>query len=232
MVESIPDRKKLLELYKGLRVADVRDGLDWNMMHHYGSMSPGIRPLWRTRAFGIARTARYLPFEGPIPAMTPQEYDEWSSWYYANVCTYPWMDQIEAGDFVVIDQSGVDVGLLGSNNSLAGFRNGARGYVTNGGVRDTDELILQKVPFWSAFISQTMVQGRLRFDAMDVAVSVGGVQVNPGDIVVADGDGVIVVPLKLAVDVAHYARRELDSDKEGRRRLYEALGMELDDTVG
>ena len=232
MVESIPGRKKLLELYKGLRVADVRDGLDWNMMHHYGSMSPGIRPLWRTRAFGIARTARYLPFEGPIPAMTPQEYDDWSSWYYANVCTYPWMDQIEAGDFVVIDQSGMDVGLLGSNNSLAGFRNGARGYVTNGGVRDTDELILQKVPFWSALISQTMVQGRLRFDAMDVAVSVGGVQVNPGDIVVADGDGVIVVPLKLAVDVAHYARRELDTDKEGRRRLYEALGMELDDTVG
>jgi 4-hydroxy-4-methyl-2-oxoglutarate aldolase len=231
MGESSQERQALLELYQALRVADVRDGMDWNMMHHYGSMSPDIRPLWRTRAFGIARTARYLPYEGPIPAMTPQEYDRWSGWYYGNVCTYPWIRELQPGDFAVIDQSGVDAGLLGSNNTLAGLRNGARGYVSNGGVRDTDELILQKVPFWSPFISQKMVQGRLRFDAMDVAVNVGGVQVNPGDMVVADGDGVIVVPRRLALDVARYAQRELDNDKQGRRKLYEDLGMELDDTV-
>ena len=143
----------------------------------------------------------------------------------------PVMKAIEPGDFVVIDQSGVDVGLMGSNNSLAGFRDGATGFVTNGGVRDTDELILQKVPFWSELISQGMVQGRLRYDAMDIPVSVGGVLVHPGDIVVADGDGVIVVPQKMADDVAKYAHQELSNDKVGRRKLYEALGMELDDTV-
>jgi regulator of RNase E activity RraA len=76
-----------------------------------------------------------------------------------------------------------------------------------------------------------MVQGRLRFDDMDVPVSVGGVQVNPGDVVVADGDGVIVVPRAMAVDVARYAHQELANDKVGRRKLYEALGRELDDTV-
>ena len=225
------ERTQLLELYKDLRVADVRDGMDWNMMHHYGSMSPQIRPLWRTHAVGIARTARYLPYDEAIPHMNPEAYSEWSSWYYGNVCTYPWMKAIEPGDFVVIDQSGVDVGLMGSNNSLAGFRDGATGFVTNGGVRDTDELILQKVPFWSEFISQGMVQGRLRFDAMDVPVSVGGVLVHPGDIVVADGDGVIVVPQKMADGVAKYAHQELANDKVGRRKLYEAIGMELDDTV-
>jgi 4-hydroxy-4-methyl-2-oxoglutarate aldolase len=225
------EREELLALYKDLRVADVRDGMDWNMMHHYGSMSPSIRPLWRTRAVGIARTARYLPYEESIPTMTPEEYSKWSGWYYQNVCTYPWMKAIEPGDFVVIDQSGVDVGLMGSNNSLGGVRNGATGYVTNGGVRDTDELILEKVPFWSPFVSQGMVQGRLRFDAMDIPVSVGGVQVHPGDIVVADGDGVIVVPRKMAFDVAKYAHQELSNDKVGRRKLYEALGMELDETV-
>ena len=75
-----------------------------------------------------------------------------------------------------------------------------------------------------------MVQGRLRFEAMDIPVSVGGVQVHPGDIVVADGDGVIVVPRRLARDVAKYAHRELSNDKKGRRRLYEELGRELDDT--
>ena len=225
------ERERLLILFKDLRVADVRDGMDWNMMHHYGSMSPSIRPLWRTRAVGVARTARYLPYEESIPTMTPEEYSRWSSWYYQNVCTYPWMKAIERGDFIVIDQSGVDVGLMGSNNSLAGVRDGAAGYVTNGGVRDTDELILQKVPFWSAMISQGMVQGRVRFDAMDIPVSLGGVQVHPGDVVVADGDGVIVVPRKMALDVAQYAHQELANDKVGRRKLYEALGMELDETV-
>jgi regulator of RNase E activity RraA len=230
-VTDATERQKLLELYEPLRVADVRDGMDWCMMHHYGSMSPGIRPLWRTRAFGIARTARYVPFQGNVPKMTPEEYSEWSGWYYGNVCTYPWMKEIQPGDFCVIDQSGVDVGLMGSNNSLAGVRDGARGYVTNGGMRDTDELILQKIPFWSVMISQGMVQGRLQFDDMDVPVSVGGVVVHPGDVVVADGDGVIVVPRKIAFDVAQYAHQELRNDKVGRRKLYEALGMELDDTV-
>ena len=228
---SKSEREQLLELFKDLRVADVRDGMDWNMMHHYGSMSPSIRPLWRTHAVGIARTARYLPYDEAIPTMTPEEYTKWSGWYYQNVCTYPWMKAIEPGDFCVIDQSGVDVGLMGSNNSLAGVRDGATGYVTNGGMRDTDELILQKVPFWSAMISQGMVQGRLRFDAMDIPVSVGGVQVHPGDVVVADGDGVIVVPRKMAVDVAQYAHQELANDKVGRRKIYEEMGMELDETV-
>jgi regulator of RNase E activity RraA len=224
-------RQQLLELYADLRVADVRDGMDWLMMHHYGSMSPGIRPLFRTRACGIARTARYLPFQGPMPKLTPDEYTEWSGWYYREVCTYPWMDDVEAGDFVVIDQSGVDVGLMGSANSLGGVHRGVCGYVTNGSARDTDEIVLQKVPFWCKFVSQKMDQGRVQFDAKDVPVAVGGVVVYPGDVVVADGDGVIVVPRKIAFDVAKYAHRELANDKVDRRKLYELLGMELDDTV-
>jgi len=231
MSMSEHERAELLELYKDLRVADVRDGMDWMMMHGQGSMSPDIRPLWRTRAYGIARTARYIPYEDPVPDMSPGEYTEWVRWYYREVCPYPWMDEIAPGDFIVIDQGGLDVGLMGSNNSLAGVRNGARGYVTNGGVRDTDELILEKVPFWSRMVSQSMVQGRIRFDAKDIPVQVGGVTVHPGDIVVADGDGVIVVPRRLAYDVAKYAHRELKKDKAGRRKLYEELGMELDHTV-
>jgi regulator of RNase E activity RraA len=231
MVLSKDENQELLALYAELRVADVRDGMDWTMQHHHGSMWPAIRPLWRTRAVGIARTCRYLPYGQPIPQMTPAEYTQWSGWYYGNVCTYPWMAAIEPGDFCVIDQSGVDAGLMGSNNSLAGVKSGARGYVTNGGVRDTDEVILEKIPFWSLMVSQGMVQGRLRFDAMDIPVAVGGVLANPGDVVVADGDGVIVVPRALARDVAKYATQELRGDKVGRRRLYEEMGMPLDETV-
>jgi regulator of RNase E activity RraA len=224
-------RQKLLDLFADLRVADVRDGMDWMMQHHQGSMPPDIRPLWRTRAVGIAKTARYLPFKGTIPEMTPEEYTEWSGWYYREVCTYPWIATIEDGDFVVIDQSGVDAGLMGSNNAMDGVINGARGYVTNGGVRDTDEVILEKIPFWSRMCSQSMVQGRLQFDAYDVPVVVGGVLVHPGDVVVADGDGVIVVPQDIAEDVATYAHQELRNDKASRRKKYETLGLEPDETV-
>ncbi len=228
---SQDERQMLLELFKDLRVADVRDGMDWNLLHNSGSMWPEIRPLYRTRAYGIARTARYLPYQGNIPATNPDEYTQWSGWYYNNVCTYPWVKEIEPGDFVVIDQSGVNAGLMGSNNGLECKKNGAHGLVTNGGIRDTDELILQGVPCWSRMISQGMVQGRLQFDTHNIPVNVGGVLVAPGDVVVADGDGVIVVPRAKAVEVARYAKRELENDKVGRRKLYESLGMELDNTV-
>ncbi|RJP15569.1 MAG: RraA family protein [Candidatus Abyssobacteria bacterium SURF_5] len=225
------ERKELLELYEDLRVSDVRDGMDWNSMHHYGSMSPDMRPLFRTRVVGIARTARYLPFQGTVPEMTPDQYTEWSEWYYREICSYPWDEDIEQGDVMVIDQSNVNCGLMGSFNSLAFYMLGVRGYVIEGGVRDTDELIRQKTPVWSKFISQSMVQARLQFEAKNIPLCVGGVVVNPGDIVVADGDGVIVVPRQLARSVAAYARRELETDKRNRRRVYEQLGMQTDDTV-
>lgn len=81
------------------------------------------------------------------------------------------------------------------------------------------------------FCSQTMVQGRLEFDAKDIPVSVGGIQVRPGDIMVADGDGVIAVPLEIAEDVARYAHEEHNRDKEKRRSHYHKLGWKPDATV-
>ena len=225
------ERRELLELYKDLRVADVRDGMDWNMMHHYGSMSPDIKALLRTRVCGIARTARYVPYQGNVPQMSPEEYTEWQFWYESEICPAPWCVDIEEGDFMVIDGSGIDSGFLGSNNSLAFHKLGVRGYVIDGGVRDTDELILERIPMWYRIISQKMIQGRMQYDAKDVPVTVGGVVVCPSDVVVADGDGVIVVPRKIAFNVAKYAHQELRNDKAGRKALYEEMGRELDSTV-
>jgi 4-hydroxy-4-methyl-2-oxoglutarate aldolase len=225
-------REELLALYDDLRVCDVRDALDALGYFHYGPLDHRIKPLWRTKAYGLARTARYLPYLGPVPSMSPQEYrQEWTPRYYQEICTYPWTAEIEAGDFVVIDQSGLNVGLMGSNNSFGCFNKGVRGFVTNGGVRDTDEIILQKVPFWSRYVGQTMVQVRLQFDAKNVPIAVGGVQIRPDDMVVADGDGVIIVPQEIAVEVARWAHEEHDSDKKGRRDHYLEAGLEFDETV-
>ena len=224
-------RQKILALYQDLRVADVRDGMDTLLHHWTGSMDPSIRPLFRSKAFGIARTCRYLPYRGIVPHLSPEEYWKWVSQYYAEVCSYPWVKDIQEGDFIVIDQSRVNAGLMGSANTLDCLERGVKGFVTNGGVRDTDEIILQNIPFWSLFCSQAMVQARLEFDAKDIPVSVGGVQVRPGDIVVADGDGVIVVPQEIAEPVARNAHAEHERDKKNRREAYRRLGKEEDHTV-
>jgi regulator of RNase E activity RraA len=231
MALSDKERKELLELYADLRVADVRDGMDWMMRHHYGSMIPEIRPLWRTRAVGIAKTARYLPYQGEVPKMSPEAYTEWSGWYYGEVCTYPWIGDIQEGDFCVIDQSEVDAGLMGSNNSMDGLINGATGYVTNGGVRDTDEIIRQDIPTYYKQISQPIIPGRDEMEAAQVPVNLDGTRVDPGDVVVADGDGVVVVPLRVARQVGEAANRIQSEDQERRREYYERAGMEEDFTL-
>lgn len=225
------ENQELIKLFEGLRVADVRDGLDYLSLHNNYSIPYTIKPLFRTRVIGIAKTVRYLPYRGEIPKLNPIEYADWMGYYYNNICTYPWLEEIQKGDFVVIDQSSVDAGLMGSNNSLVGFSKGVVGYITNGGPRDTDEIIIQRIPFWCKFVSQKTVIGRLQFDGMNIPINIEGVTINPGDVIVADGDGVVVVPRERAHEVAEFARKELNMDKESRRKLYDIMNWKYDDTV-
>jgi len=62
-------------------------------------------------------------------------------------------------------------------------------------------------------------------------VNIEGVLIKPGDVIVADGDGVVVVPRELAYDVYSFAKKELDNDKVSRRKLYDLMGWEYDETV-
>lgn len=229
---SKDEREALLTAFEGLRTTDVSDGMDWAMLHDKGLVSPAIRPLWRpVKVCGIAKTVRYVPTQKRIPTMSPDEYDKYVGWWYKEVCSYPFGAVIEPGDIVVIDVGGIDCGLLGSNNSLAYKNMGARGLIIDGGCRDTDEVIIERVPVWTRHISRTMVQGRLEFSDMMNPVNIGGVLVNPGDVIVADGDGVVVVPREKALEVAKWARREEQNDRKSRRALYEEAGLQFDDTV-
>lgn len=226
------NKKEILEMYKDFRVTDVRDGMDWCGYHHYGTVHHSIKPLWRTKAIGFARTARYLPFEGPAPTVTGDEYTKWASWYYGNVCTDKWTHDIEFGDFICLDICGLDVGLMGSNNSLGCKNKGAVGIMLNGGgIRDTDEVILEKIPVWSKYVSQPMDQARIRYYEKDIPISIGGVVIYPNDLIVADGDGVVVVPNKLIYEVYKYAYQEMKGDKIVRLKLYVDGNLDLDETV-
>jgi len=75
------------------------------------------------------------------------------------------------------------------------------------------------------------VIGRLQYDAMDIPINIEGVTVNPGDVIIADGDGVLVVPRDKAPVVAELARKELNLDKDSRRKLYDKMGWNYDNTV-
>ncbi len=229
---SLAERQELLSLFAPLRVTDISDGMDWLMLHDVGLVDRNIRPLARPMSFvGFAKPTRYVPTNRKIPTMTPEDYSAYVGTWYNEICPYPIADIIEPGDVICFDASDLDVGLLGSENVLRFINSGARGIVTNGGCRDTDEVIAQKCPVFSRYISRTMVQGRLEFCDLMKPINLGGVLVRPGDVVAGDGDGVIVVPLERAWDVAKYALAELARDKVNRRRLYEEGGLPVDDSV-
>jgi len=230
---------EVLALFEGLRVADVSDAMDVVNLPDSGLMDPEFRPLWRDienfdhRFCGIALTVRYVPTNRPRKIFSsPEEFSRWEGEWYSEISPEPFVDLIRPGSVVVIDgNEDGDTGTIGSFNGLAWIRKGAVGIVTSGGVRDTDEVVKEKIPIYHKRFGRGIRPGRNEIESVNRPVQVGGVLVHPGDVVVADGDGVIVVPRKYAEIVARIARGVLDGDKVNRRRLYEEMGRELDHTV-
>jgi len=237
---STPDeRDEALSRYEGLRLTDVCDALDAVGLQDVRLMDREIRPLWRDteqfahRIYGLAHTVRFVPTGRRAPSFeSVEEHLAWKGRWYRELARGPIGEEIRKGDVIVIDAAGVgDCGFIGSNNALSWIAAGARGAVTNGGARDTDELIKQRVPVYSRGVSRGIRPGRLELDSTGEPVTVGGVLVRPGDVVVADGDGVIVVPGELAGRVAEIAAQIQEGDKAGRRKLYDRLGRVDDFTV-
>jgi regulator of RNase E activity RraA len=229
---------KLLALFSKLRVTDVCDGLDAIGLIDTCTMDWEIRPLWRDpeglghRVCGFAHTLRFVPTNRVVPRPLPlEEYEAWKGKWYRELAPGP-KETIVPGEVLVIDAAEVgDVGFVGSNNALGWLNAGARGIVTNGGCRDTDELVRQQVPVYSRRIARGIRPGRLEWDAENVPVACGGVRVFPGDVVVADGDGVVVVPRAHAEAVARIGRGIANDDRQSRRKKYEEAGLEMDSTV-
>lgn len=233
---------QLIKLYAGLRVADISDGMDMVGMPDIGLMDPKIAPLWKDiegfkhQFVGIAFTVRYVPTNmRPHPGnVSRDEYKHWRDMWYTHDSPEPFIKDIKTGHVIVIDNANDgDTGSTGSNNSMIWKSKGAVGIVSAGGVRDTDEVIKQQIPVYMDYDKRGrgIRPGRNVLDSYNQPVVVGGVYIQPGDVVVADGDGVVVVPRKVAVEVADAAREELRIDKEARKKLYKELGIPYDFTV-
>jgi regulator of RNase E activity RraA len=142
------------------------------------------------------------------------------------------MQIIRPGSAIIIDEApDADVGSIGSNNIMAWKLAGAVGVVTDATARDTDEVITEGVPLYLRRPGRGIRPGRNEVESVNRPVVVGGVLVNPGDVVVADGDGVIVVPRDVALKVAEFAHKIIEADKAGRRNLYKQLGLPDDPSV-
>ena len=238
-VYSAGEDEQILELFEGLRVADVSDGMDKVGLTNTGLMSPEIHALWKDtvhythRFIGIAVTVRYVPTnKPPAPAMETQAFDRWVGQWYNQLSSEPFVPLIRKGTALVIDDApDSDVGSIGSNNIMGWRLRGCVGVVTDATARDTDEIITEKVPLYFRKPGRGIRPGRNEVESVNRPIVCGGVLVEPGDVIVADGDGVIVVPRAKAKEVAEYAQKIIEGDKAGRRNLYKKLGLEPDDSV-
>ena len=238
-VHTEEDDARLLQLFDGLRVADVTDGMDAMGLQNIGLMDPEIHPLWRDaehyahRFVGIAVTARYVPTQSaPAGRMDTAQYDQWVSNWYQTKSSEPFVALLRKGSALVIeDAEGIDVGTIGSNNIMVWKMKGCVGVVTSANARDTDEIITEKVPLYFKHVGRGIRPGRNEIESVNRPVVCGGVTVIPGDVIVADGEGVVVVPRARAEEVARYARKILEGDKTARRGLYRQLGLPPDDSV-
>jgi len=238
------DNAQLIKLYEGLRVTDVCDGMDMVGLMNVGLLDQSIAPLWKDsenfshQVVGIAFTVKYVPSQKkPVPEENDIEsYKKWRDSWYTHYSGEPFIKDIEPGHIIVIEnpEDGItDCGTVGSNNSMVWKAEGSLGIVSSGGIRDIDEVIKQKIPVYTDYSKRGrgIRPGRNELESYNKPVILGGVIINPGDIIVADTDGVIVVPREKAIEVADAAREELLIDKKARRRLYEKLGIPIDFTV-
>ena len=132
----------------------------------------------------------------------------------------------EPGDVLVIE--GVHgVSNIGGISAAIGKRQGEIGAIVDGGVRDVGECRSIDYPMWSRDVTPLTGKWRIQTVQINFPVEIAGVQVTPGDIVIADETGICFVPQDVAADVLKRAQEILAA--EGRRQKDIAAGVSVPD---
>jgi 4-hydroxy-4-methyl-2-oxoglutarate aldolase len=177
-----------------------------------GDMGPAIRQIVPgTRFAGIAVTVRVWPGD--------------------TLAVLHAIDAAPPGSVIVVDAGGTDrAAVWGGTSSLSSVARGIRACVTNGSVRDVDEMIELRFPVYAAAVSP---RGTLKNHPgwRGIPISVGDCVVNNGDIVIGDSDGVLVVPAGNAAEILTRAevqdgkQRERDARARGGESLAAIIGL-------
>ena len=193
--------RELIDGFRLVEVASVADAIE----QLYGAkmyMSHDMRPLFLSKFAGPAVTVM----------MKKEEHKEGSA---ASSGMLDAIDQAPPGSvYVMVVEDGLDIAGMGALMGTAMKFRGLAGAVIDGGLRDTPQMKRIQFPVYSRSIVPSTSVNHYRFAGMNVPVKCAGVPVRPNDIIVADEDGVAVVPLEKAAEVLKRAQ-ELD-DTEHR----------------
>jgi 4-hydroxy-4-methyl-2-oxoglutarate aldolase len=190
-----------LQVDPRVRTAMVSDCLDAvgirnNMMDSFiQPLRPGMR------AVGLAATMQYVP---------DSEYDLNDP--YATAINF--LDTLNPGEIVIVSTQRQSLSAFwGELFSAASMGRGAVGVVAEGPIRDVEGIASLGFPAFSNFTRAYDYKGRMRIQSTRETVVCGGVEVNPGDAVIADADGVGVVPAKYIDQVFEAANAKAQTEK-------------------
>lgn len=133
------------------------------------------------------------------------------------------IDAAGPGDVVVVANNGAPVSTWGGTATYAAHLKGIAGLVVDGGIRDREEICEVGFPAFARHMIPTTGRTRIRVEAIGVTVTCAGVRVDPGDVIVADGTGVVCIPAARAAEVAGLAGRYAADDEEAWRLLAQGL---------
>src|SRR5690349_8355664 len=191
-------------LSEGFRLVEVASAAD-AMEQLYGQkayMSHDMRPLSATKFAGPAVTVM----------LKKEEHKEGSK---ASSGMLDAIDKAPAGSvYVMVLEDGLDIAGIGGLMATAMKYRNLAGAIIDGGVRDTPQIRKLQLPVFSRGVVPSTTINHYRFAGANIPVTCAGVRINPGDIVVADEDGVVVAPKARAAEVLKRAQ-ELD-DTEHR----------------
>jgi regulator of RNase E activity RraA len=188
------DVSALIADYRRVEVASVSDALE-QLTGRRMFLTHRMQPIFTTKFAGFARTVQLKKDEGnKDPAAL--------SGMLAAI------DQGSADSvYVMAVEDGADIAGMGGLMGTAMAARGYAGAVIDGGVRDVAYLRKIEFPVFATGIVPSTSVGHYRFAGAQIPVTCDGVTVNPGDIVVADSDGVVVVPTEKAGEVLKLAQQ-------------------------